>query len=122
MSDKCIIFGCTNHKLQGRFIGNLCGPCHDMLASGEPKYGQTFVHEMQTRIADLEVNNNLKADWIEHTINGMGVDAQRITELEWALKDVIVMLDDPTGSEYIRDMRGATIIARAALKGDANED
>jgi hypothetical protein len=42
----------------------------------------------------------------------------RITELEWALKDVIVMLDDPTGDDHVRDMRGATIIARAALKGE----
>ena len=55
MSDKCIILGCTNHKLQGRFIGNLCGPCHDMLVSGEPKFGQTFVHEMRERVEVLEV-------------------------------------------------------------------
>tara|TARA_R110000744_G_scaffold375761_1_gene489454 strand:+ start:1093 stop:1362 length:270 start_codon:yes stop_codon:yes gene_type:complete len=42
----------------------------------------------------------------------------RIEELEAALKAVIGMLDDPTGSEHIRDMRGATIIAIAALKGE----
>ena len=36
--------------------------------------------------------------------------------LRRALKDVIGMLDDPTGCEHVRDMRGATIIARAALK------
>ena len=41
----------------------------------------------------------------------------RVIELEAALKAVIGMLDDPTGSEHIRDMRGATIIARAVLKG-----
>jgi hypothetical protein len=45
----------------------------------------------------------------------------KFAELEWALKDVIVMLDDPTGDDHVRDMRGATIIARAALKGDQNE-
>ena len=34
------------------------------------------------RIAELEVNINLKADWIEHTINDMAVDKATIVELE----------------------------------------
>ena len=42
--------------------------------------------------------------------------ADRIDTLEIALRDVIGMLDDPTGSEHVRDMRGAAVIARAALK------
>lgn len=43
-------------------------------------------------------------------------DVERLRE---ALKDVIGMLDDPHGAEHVRDMRGAVVIARAALKGDA---
>jgi hypothetical protein len=43
----------------------------------------------------------------------------RVIELEAALKAVIGMLDDPTGNDHVRDMRGATIIARAVLKGGA---
>jgi hypothetical protein len=43
-------------------------------------------------------------------------DKARIGSLETALRDVIGMLDDPTGAEHIRDMRGATVIARAALE------
>ena len=39
-----------------------------------------------------------------------------IKRLRSALRDVIGMLDDPTGAEHVRDMRGATVIARAALK------
>lgn len=39
-----------------------------------------------------------------------------IERLRAALRDVIGMLDDPTGNEHVRDMRGATVIARAALK------
>lgn len=42
--------------------------------------------------------------------------ADEIDRLRSALRDVIGMLDDPTGSEHVRDMRGATVIARAALK------
>lgn len=32
--DKCIVFGCTNHKSQGEFVGNLCAPCHQYLTTG----------------------------------------------------------------------------------------
>ena len=39
----------------------------------------------------------------------------RIAVLEVAMSSVIGMLDDPTGAEHVRDMRGATVIARAAL-------
>ena len=41
--------------------------------------------------------------------------ADEIERLRVALRDVIGMLDDPTGLEHVRDMRGATVIARAAL-------
>jgi hypothetical protein len=43
--------------------------------------------------------------------------ADEIERLRVALRDVIGMLDDPTGLEHVRDMRGATVIARAALRG-----
>ena len=48
------------------------------------------------------------------------IDASRAENksLREALRDVIAMLDDPTGDEHVRDMRGATVIARAALKGE----
>ena len=35
MSDKCIVHGCKNHRHEGRFVGDLCAPCHTMLAYGE---------------------------------------------------------------------------------------
>jgi hypothetical protein len=37
-------------------------------------------------------------------------------------KDVIGMLDDPHGGEHVRDMRGATLIARKALAELIGED
>ena len=39
-----------------------------------------------------------------------------INQLRKALSDVIGHLDDPHGSEHVRDMRGAQVIARAALE------
>lgn len=54
MSDQCIIHGCTNRKNQGIFIGDICLPCSNMLVSGDPKFGVTFVHKMRDRIEELE--------------------------------------------------------------------
>ena len=30
----CIVHGCVNHRHQGRFIGDLCAPCHAYITSG----------------------------------------------------------------------------------------
>ncbi len=34
MSEKCIIFGCTNEKHQGTFVGDICAPCYEMITKG----------------------------------------------------------------------------------------
>lgn len=47
---KCLVKGCTNTNDQGRFIGDLCAPCHDMLTSGKLRTGTTFIHDMQARL------------------------------------------------------------------------
>jgi hypothetical protein len=31
---KCLVAGCTNHTDEGQFVGDLCGPCHSMITSG----------------------------------------------------------------------------------------
>lgn len=63
MSDKCIIHGCPNHKNQGSFIGDMCAPCSNMLISGEPKFGVTFIHKMRDRIEELETKLS-EAEWL----------------------------------------------------------
>lgn len=32
---KCIVFGCTNHKDQGKFMGDICYPCYLILTTGK---------------------------------------------------------------------------------------
>jgi hypothetical protein len=51
MSDKCLVKDCPNHKGEGRFIGDLCGPCHRMLSTGSIGHGQTFIHQMRDSMA-----------------------------------------------------------------------
>ncbi len=43
---KCIVKGCINHTDEGGFIGVLCGPCYQMITTGEVKWGETFVHDL----------------------------------------------------------------------------
>ena len=31
---RCIVYGCANHRHQGRFIGDLCAPCHSYITTG----------------------------------------------------------------------------------------
>ena len=35
MTRKCIVYQCENYKGQGLFVGDLCGPCHHMLTTGQ---------------------------------------------------------------------------------------
>ena len=38
----CIVKGCRNHKHEGHFVGDLCGPCHTFITAGEGKYSQAY--------------------------------------------------------------------------------
>jgi hypothetical protein len=43
---RCLVMGCENKTDQGRFVGDLCAPCHQMLITGVAAYGNTFVHKL----------------------------------------------------------------------------
>jgi hypothetical protein len=44
LEDKCLVHGCTNHKHEGTFIGDLCAPCYALLTSGVLRqHGDTFL-------------------------------------------------------------------------------
>lgn len=32
---KCLVKGCENHSHEGKFVGELCKPCHIMLTEGK---------------------------------------------------------------------------------------
>jgi hypothetical protein len=40
--EKCIVRDCENHKHQGRFVGDLCSPCHAFITRNEGKYSQAY--------------------------------------------------------------------------------
>lgn len=59
MTTKCIVAGCQNHKDEGRFVGDLCAPCYNMITTGEIKYGTTFIHKLASRSDLLELAKKL---------------------------------------------------------------
>lgn len=45
VSKKCLVLGCANHTHEGRFVGDLCGPCHEMITTGYLSQGTTWIHD-----------------------------------------------------------------------------
>ena len=39
---KCIVKDCKNHEHQGRFVGELCSPCHEFIVAGEETHSQMY--------------------------------------------------------------------------------
>jgi len=40
--EECIVKGCENRSDQGKFIGDLCSPCHEFVTTGKGKFPQSF--------------------------------------------------------------------------------
>jgi hypothetical protein len=54
LSKKCLVKGCENHSSQGKFIGDLCMPCHEMITSGRvTSTGITFIHSIRERLRTI---------------------------------------------------------------------
>jgi hypothetical protein len=44
--EKCIVFGCSNRKGEGTFIGDLCAPCHKYITTGEIGHANSFLGKL----------------------------------------------------------------------------
>ena len=55
MSEKCIVFGCTNEKHQGTFVGDICTPCYEIITKGNLNQPSTnFIYQL------IEENKKLR--------------------------------------------------------------
>ena len=61
MKIKCIVHGCKYHTHEGRFVGDLCAPCHTMLTSGEIYPSFAF---FVTEIDRLRATNERLTDFV----------------------------------------------------------
>lgn len=50
---KCIVLNCANHRHGGKFVGDLCAPCHTFISTGVGVYSQAY--------------RNTKREWVSLT-------------------------------------------------------
>jgi len=43
MRDECIVYGCTNKKHQGMFMGDICAPCWGIITTGKANQTDSFL-------------------------------------------------------------------------------
>ena len=43
---RCIVHGCVNHRHQGRFVGDMCAPCHSYITTGKVGPTTSFLSRM----------------------------------------------------------------------------
>lgn len=39
---RCIVKDCQNHRHEGKFVGDLCSPCHTFITTGEGEHSQAY--------------------------------------------------------------------------------
>jgi hypothetical protein len=61
---RCIVKDCANHADEGKFVGELCSPCHEFIVSGRGKYSAAYrLAERTTRkpmTTDLDILEGAK--------------------------------------------------------------
>ena len=67
MVDKCLVMGCTNHQGEGRFVGELCAPCHTMLTQGKKTPSNAWFAKEWVGLADEEVSEYLADEWVGYS-------------------------------------------------------
>jgi len=67
---KCMVYGCSNHKGEGLFVGDMCSPCFNMISQGVvTMHGETFIHGLYRQMDESYQNGYLAAlNQIETTI------------------------------------------------------
>jgi hypothetical protein len=58
-NNKCIVHGCSNHADQGRFVGEMCSPCHIMITTGKMMPTDSFLNQITSLEAENEKLKNI---------------------------------------------------------------
>jgi hypothetical protein len=77
--DKCLVAGCTNHKNKGKFIGDLCSPCHTMLTQGKKMPSDAWFAKQWVGLTGTEINRICAAN--------VGYPERMMKEVENLLKE-----------------------------------
>jgi len=70
---KCIVKDCANHMHEGRFVGELCTPCHTFITTGEGTYSQAYRNSQRGWVGLTYAEISEEADRLnlrDGTLNG----------------------------------------------------
>lgn len=87
---RCIVKDCQNHRHEGKFVGDLCDPCHTFITTGEGKYSQAYRNTQRVWQGLTDEDRQEIERWIEFKEAGGNepVPTQKIiTYVEAKLKD-----------------------------------
>lgn len=77
---KCIVKDCQNHKYEGKFVGDLCSPCHTFITTGEGMYSQAYRNTQREWQGLTDEEINLQQHLIDWTAGWTYVDFARAIE------------------------------------------
>lgn len=79
MSDdfKCIVKDCQNHKSQGRFIGDLCTPCHEFITTGKGTHSQAYRNALKVQNPELLRYKRINQEYKEAITNYVNTEKKR---------------------------------------------
>ena len=108
---KCIVKGCTNHKEQGEFVGDLCKPCHTMITTGEIGSTNSFlktVNEQEVAKVKNELDDFYKKQceaMKKRALNKLDARLRAVLrEIEVAPDDVTTLKNWLVGIKYLADI------------------
>lgn len=58
--NKCVVDGCTNYEYQGKFVGNLCSPCHSFLIFNRAVIDQEQNKSHASKLFKMLIDDYLK--------------------------------------------------------------
>lgn len=62
LAEKCVVFGCRNHRGEGQFVGELCAPCYGHITTGKVGPTASFLGDLTAAAkANASANDATKA-------------------------------------------------------------
>jgi hypothetical protein len=59
---KCIVKDCPNHYFDGKFIGDLCAPCHEFITTGKGIHSQAYRNTVGKLIQSIKPSDEHRAN------------------------------------------------------------
>lgn len=87
---KCIVMNCVNHKDEGKFVGELCYPCHSFIVKGEGIHSQAYRNA--AAIAAKHLGDSVKLGIYQSLVSSSTANMFASNRLALAYEQLIALL------------------------------